>query len=242
MLLDRLRLVDNTPDLAHTQHNSSKEMGMSMSTDRQLFYHGLQGISHSFGALTTPNVIGFELALNEAERRSMPLNKFAYCLATVWWETGKTMGFVKEANYVYPHDSVKLERFLRSHKPSSRYYPYYGRSWPQWTWERNYKLATRMWNQRYRGNGPTVDFVHRPDDILDPKYGVPLFFDGMEEGWFTGKSEADYIDDVDESDEEDLREYMNARRVVNGTDKKAEIGRLALIFEHALRSANYGME
>lgn len=205
--------------------------------DRAKFYASLRP---AFGALTTGNVVGFELFINEAERRKMELNKFAYCLATTWWETAKTMQPVIEAYWIYPHDRFKHDAYLRTHRPSSRYYPYFGRSYPQWTWERNYRLATDRWNERYWKAGEArVDFVKRPDDILDPKYGIPLFFDGMEEGWFTSKDLADYIDDVDESDAEDLREFTAARRVVNGTDKAAEIGRLALVFEHALRGAAY---
>lgn len=203
--------------------------------DRKIFYDHLRT---SLGALSSPNVVGFELFINEAERRKLPLSKFAYCLATTWWETAKTMQPVIEAYWVSPHDRAKHDTYLRTHKPSSRYYPFYGRSYPQWTWERNYKLATDMWNSRYRHDGEaSVDFVKNPDAIMDPKYGIPLYFDGMEEGWFTGKDLADYIDDVDESDAEDLREFTAARRVVNGTDKAAEIGRLALVFEKALRAA-----
>lgn len=204
--------------------------------DRKSFY---DQVRPKLGGLTGPNVMGFELFITEALRRAMPLAQFAYCLATAWWETAHTMQPVLEAYWVSPHDRAKHDAYLRTHRPSSRYFPFYGRSYPQWTWERNYKLATDMWNSRYRAGEPSVDFVANPDAIMDPKYGIPLFFDGMEEGWFTGKKEADYIDSVDESDAEDFREFTAARRVVNGTDKAREISELALTFEHALRAAAY---
>ena len=56
-------------------------------------------------------------------------------------------------------------------------------------------------------------------------------------GVYTGKKLGNYVDDIDESDAEDLREYINARRVINGQDHAEEIGKSALIFERALRSA-----
>jgi len=49
----------------------------------------------------------------------------------------------------------------------------------------------------------------------------------------------DYLDGIDESDAEDLREFINSRRVVNGTDKAALIGGYALAFERALKAAGY---
>jgi putative chitinase len=64
-------------------------------------------------------------------------------------------------------------------------------------------------------------------------------FLGMEQGFYTGKSLDDYIDDIDESDDEDLREFANARRIVNGTDKQVTIGKLALRFERALKAGKY---
>lgn len=214
-------------------------MSVASEFNRSTFYNSLR---HAFGPLTGGNVAGLELMLNEAIRRDMPTNKLAYTLATVWWETARTMQPVVEAYWVYPHDRKRHDEYMRTHSPSSRYYPYFGRSYPQWTWKRNYELATRMWNERYRvSDEARVDFVAHPDLILDPKYGIPLFFDGMEEGWFTGKDLEDYIDDVDESDVLDLAEYRAARRVVNGTDKAATIGGLAITFEHALRDARYGV-
>ncbi len=73
---------------------------------------------------------------------------------------------------------------------------------------------------------------------MEMPHAVAIMFDGMKEGWFTGKSLDDYIDDIDESDAEDLREYIAARRIINGTDKAATIGRLALLFEKAIKAAD----
>ncbi len=75
---------------------------------------------------------------------------------------------------------------------------------------------------------------------MEPRHSVNILFDGMLNGWFTSKALDDYIDGIDENDAEDLREFANARRVVNGTDKQVEIGKLALVFESALKAGAYG--
>ncbi|TJW14473.1 MAG: hypothetical protein E5W82_10885 [Mesorhizobium sp.] len=202
--------------------------------DRSKFYAVMRS---SIGALTTPNVMGFEQFLNAAEQRKEPLNRLAYVLATVWWETGKTMQPVREAYWVGHGNEVIAENWRRTHL---RYYPFYGRSYPQFTWEANYRKASETWNAKYRGNGPIVDFVKNPDSIMNPAYGVPLTFDAMEHGWFTGKSLDDYIDTMDEGDAEDFREFKAARHIVNGVDKDDEIGQIALTMEKGLKAGGYG--
>ena len=74
---------------------------------------------------------------------------------------------------------------------------------------------------------------------MDLKNATAILFDGMEEGWFTGKSLPDYLDGIDEPDSEDLREFSNARRIINGTDKQVMIGQYALAFEAALKTGGY---
>ncbi|MCK5934508.1 MAG: hypothetical protein KAG89_20335 [Fulvimarina manganoxydans] len=188
--------------------------------DRKRFYDvARQGI----GALTQANVDGFERYLNEAWRRNTALDRLAYILATVFWETGRTMQPVREAFHLGSRADAYRKRL--------RYYPWYGRGDIQLTWEGNYRKA---------GDAIGVDLIANPDAALDPENAVKIAFEGMEQGWFTGKELEDYLDGVDEDDQEDLREFASARRVVNGTDKQIDIGKLALTFEAALRAAGYG--
>jgi len=173
-----------------------------------------------YGPLNQKQVDGFNLILNEAEKRKTRWDNLAYILATVWHETAFTMQPIKEYGG---------EKYLKSKK----YYPYYGRGYVQLTWDYNYKKA---------GDYFKMDFVKNPDLVMNPIYAIPILFVGMEEGWFTTKKMNDYLDGVDEDDKEDLREFSNARRVVNGTDKQVEIGQHALVFERALKAAGYALE
>lgn len=169
-----------------------------------------------YGPLSTEQVKGFELILNEALKRGVRWDNLAYILATVWHETGFTMQPIKEYGG---------EKYLRSKK----YWPYFGRGYVQLTWDYNYEKASKYFG---------VDFLKNPDLVMLPEYAIPILFVGMERGWFTGKDFDDYLDGVDEDDKEDLREFSNARRIVNGTDKQVEIGRHALVFKEALRAGN----
>jgi putative chitinase len=188
--------------------------------NRKSFYDALRP---TLGALTQANVAGFEMVLDEAERRRLDAAYVAYVLATAWWESGKTMAPVEEAYY--------LGSRANAYRRKLRYYPYHGRGLVQLTWKENYRKA---------GDVVGADLVNNPMLALDPKISVKILFDGMERGWFTGRKVSDYIDTIDESDAEDFREFREARRVVNGMDRASEIGHLAILFERALRSARFG--
>lgn len=172
--------------------------------------------------LTTMNVMGMDKVLAYGLPRRNSTQQFAYILATAWWESAQTMQPVKEAYW--------MSEAWR--KRNLRYYPHYGRGLVQTTWE---------WN--YRKMSPVVgtDLVRNPDALLEWQYALPALFVGMEKGMYTGKSVDDYIDDLDESDAEDFREYKNARRVVNAMDQAAAIASLALTFEKGLKAGGYSI-
>lgn len=173
--------------------------------------------------LTDANVAGFDKVLSYLEQHEDNLQHAANITATAFWETGRTMQPVKEAYW--------LSEDWR--KKNLRYFPYYGRGYVQLTWDYNYKKASDYFG---------VDFVKNPDLVMKPEYALPILVVGMNEGWFTGKKLSDYIDDIDEDDKEDLREFINARRIVNGTDKQVEIGNLSLVFEKGLKAAGYRLQ
>jgi hypothetical protein len=158
---------------------------------------------------------GMDLLIDEFEKRKLTSAEFAYVLATVYHETAYTMQPIAEYGGT---DYLK----------SKKYWPYYGRGFVQLTWKENYKKASDKFG---------VDFVSHPEKVMDIKYAVPILFDGMIEGWFTGKSLSDYIDGIDESEQEDFKEYEQARRIINGVDKKSQIARHAVSFWMALEAS-----
>ncbi len=125
----------------------------------------------------------------------------AYGLATTQWETNHTFEPVKEAYW--------LSESWR--KKNLRYYPYYGRGYVQLTWDRNYELY---------GSILGLDLIDEPDYALRHDVSVFVIAHGMKMGGFTGRKLEDYIT-------RNKTDFVNARRVINGTNKAYEIAALA---------------
>lgn len=175
--------------------------------------------------LNAKNILGFDFILKEAFEQQIPLWSLAYILATTWHETAHTMQPIEE------YGKGKGRKYGKPDGPYGKVY--FGRGYVQLTWLRNYELASKKLG---------VDFVKYPEKVMEPQYAVRILFEGMKDGWFTGKSLKDYVDNIDEVDKEDLREFTNARRVINGTDKQILIGQYAIKFEYALKEAGWPTE
>lgn len=156
------------------------------------------------------------LIIAECHRQGLLRNQAAYALATAIWETAHTMRPVVEAYW-------KSEGWRAA---NLRYYPWHGRGYVQLTWERNYKKAARKLG---------VPLDKDPALALRPDIAVRVLVTGMREGWFTGKKLSDYIT-LTHSD------FINARRIVNGTDKAASIAKLARQYDKALLAEGYGVD
>lgn len=152
-----------------------------------------------------------KLIISEAEKRGVLRNQLAYILATAYHETAHTMKPVREYGG---------ENYLKAKK----YYPYVGMGYVQLTWKENYEKASKKLG---------VDFVKDPKKLLEPRYAAPILVDGMLEGWFTGKKLSDYIT-LTKSD------FVNARRIVNGTDKASLIAGYASEYDKDLKAMGYG--
>jgi hypothetical protein len=161
--------------------------------------------------------LGFtQLIVEECRKFGCLRNQAAYILATAYWETARTMKPVVEAYW--------LSEAWR--KKNLRYYPYHGRGFVQLTWKANYIKA---------GKELGIDFVANPDELLDADNSAKILVVGSMEGWFTGKKVPDYVT-LKKSD------FVGARRVINGTDKKREIAKIAKQYDKALKDAGYGIE
>ena len=152
-----------------------------------------------------------KLIIEAAADAGVLRNQLAYILATTWHETAHTMKPVREYGG---------ESYLKSKK----YYPYVGMGYVQLTWKTNYEKASRKLG---------ADFVKNPKLLLETKYAVPILIAGMVEGWFTGKKLSDYIT-LSKSD------FVGARRIINGTDKKDLIATYAINYDRMLKDAGYG--
>lgn len=159
------------------------------------------------------------------------IETLAYLLATTFHETAQTMQPIYERgpkSYFDKYEPGTKIGAMLGNTVKGDGYKFRGRGYVQLTGRSNYLRA---------GKVVGVDLIADPDRALDPGIAVRLLIAGPSNGWYTGKKLSDYIDGVDETDAEDLREYVAARRTINGQDKAKAIGEYALVFERALRAA-----
>ncbi|MEN5173877.1 hypothetical protein ABE427_14270 [Acinetobacter higginsii] len=168
---------------------------------------GFAVLCEAFGKLSQSQVDGINFIVSAIDAdKSITYPQAAYMLATAWHETARTMQPVVEYG---------SERYLRS----KRYWPYIGYGYVQLTWLANYK---RM------GELLKIDLATDPKSALQPDIAAKIMLTGMKKGMFTGKKLSDYIYQF-------KKDYVNARRIINGMDKADLVASYAETFEYALR-------
>lgn len=192
--------------------------------DRQRFFAAVRPLMPG-SRLSSVQVERIEAVLDGIEHRRMNREKAAYSLATAHHESDRFRALEEYASGSAYEGRRDLGNTQKGDGPRFK-----GRGLVHITGRANYS----DWSQRLG-----VDFLTYPKRVSELRYAVPILLDGMLLGTFTGKKMADYIDGIDEDDAEDLREYSNARRTVNGTDRQVMIGELALRYEVALKEAGY---
>ncbi len=105
--------------------------------------------------------------------------------------------FHETAHTMEPVTEYGGEAYLKS-KP---YWPFVGRGYVQLTWESNYKK---------------YGIDKTPEKALDPEFAAEILINGMLTGVFTGRKLSQYFNDHTE-------DPVNARRIINGTDKAEKI-------------------
>lgn len=205
-----------------------------MTIDRKRFFDGVR--SGPFpGKLTSGQVAGMNAILDEWERRGLTdLRWLAYMLATTKWETVHTMQPIKEMG-----GPAYLKKMYDIHgaRPSlaranGNIHPgdgvrYCGRGYVQLTWRNNYRRMGELLKTPLEQN---------PDLAMRHDVAAGILFEGMlragsGRGDFTGKSLEDYFNDR-------TTDWINARRIINGTDKAAEIAGIAKQFYADLIAAS----
>lgn len=163
------------------------------------------------GSLKQSQVDGVNAIIQEAEEiRLNDLRQLAYMLATTYHETAKTMAPIEEYGKGQGRAYGKLD-YETGHR-------YYGRGFVQLTWKDNYKRL---------GDLLGVDLVKHPEKALELSTATKILFKGMTMGLFTGKKLDDYINSAG-------TDYVNARRIINGTDRADLIAGYADKFYEAL--------
>ena len=179
-----------------------------------------------YGSLPDFQKIPLVMMIEEFDRRGWTdKRKLAYIMATTYHETNR---FKASSEYGKGkgRDYGEPLLMIRGVKKA-----FYGRGWVQLTWLQNYaklSVAATM------ALGRPIDLVNDPDKVFeDDEVNAFITFEGMSTGLFTGKKLGDYIGNG-------KCDYTNARRVINGTDRAADIAEVAKKFESALEHVDLG--
>lgn len=176
--------------------------------DRDKFFSGAREAVFR-GSLAQSQVDGLNTILDGFEAQG-DLRWLAYELATVFHETAATMQPISEwghgAGRPYGHPDPVTRQV------------YYGRGFIQLTWKSNYQAMSSVVGE---------NLVADPTLALEPAIAAKIMFYGMERGSFTGRKLADYFNAK-------TTDYVNARRIINGTDCAAQIAIYAQEFHAAL--------
>lgn len=164
------------------------------------------------GGLTQGQVDGFNSILKAIPE--WPVSWAAYALATAYHETAATMQPIAE------YGRGKGRKYGAPGRNKGQVA--YGRGYVQLTWDDNYERADRE-------IGAAGKLVENYDLALQPDTAADIMREGMSEGWFTGKALKDYLPG----------DYVNARRIINGTDKAQTIAGYAVKFEKALTDGGW---
>jgi putative chitinase len=179
--------------------------------DEAAFYAAVRKIT---GPLNDEQVGTIKSLLAGAAR--WPIGWLAYGLATAWHEAR----LVPQAEW----GKGKGRPYA---KPGKYGQPQYGRGLVQLTWDRNYE-----WADKAIGAGGLL--LKNFDLALKPDIAADILVMGMEQGAFTGKKLADYI-----SDRGTPEGFRAARRIINGTDRAADIADYAERFRDALEAGGW---
>lgn len=191
--------------------------------DKSKFFDAVRGSLFN-GKLSATQVSGMEELLDAMAVARWPLAYAANGLTTSYHETARTMQPIRE----YGLGKGKKYGVKTVYGGQIAY----GRGLVQLTWADpngidNYGKADKALGL---GGALTRNF----DLALRPDIASSILIRGMDEGWFTGKANKDYL-------AKSPPDYVNARRIINGTDKATLLAGYSAKFEAALRAAGYGV-
>lgn len=204
---------------------------MVIHIDRPFFFDTVRDAPFK-GALSAPQVEGMVAILDFWEARMPDADPrwLAYILATAFHETAYTMQPVRETLATSDARAIEiLETAFANGKLSWVKTPYWrpdadGKSWlgrglVQLTHKRNYEAMSALTG---------IDLVAEPDRAMEMGPAVSILIEGMVNGSFSNHKLADHLNATND-------DWINARRIVNGTDRAEKLAGYGKTFLAAIR-------
>lgn len=191
-----------------------------LKIDRKAFFDGYK---RNWGSLNQMQVNGLNALLEgfESDANITDRRVVCYMLATVMHECADTYQPITERGNRDYFD--KYEKGTLIGKRLGNVYPgdgfkYRGRGYVQITGRANYFKMSEVLK---------VDLINRPEEALVPAHAYRIMSHGMRNGTFTGKKLSDYISKT-------KLNFIDARRIINGTDCAEKIAKYAEVFVDCL--------
>ncbi|MGV1951661.1 glycoside hydrolase family 19 protein [Agrobacterium vitis] len=186
------------------------------------------------GALTQNQVNGITAILDAWQASTMTdLRWLAYMFATAFHETAQTMQPVRETRAATDDQAIAIldRSWAKGAMPWVKS-PYWrigadGKSWLG----RGYVQLTHKVNYIKLGGAIGVDLVSNPVLAMREDIALKVLFVGMGEGLFTGVKLATYFQGT-------KSDWVNARRIINGTESASVVAGYGQKFYAALQGAS----
>jgi hypothetical protein len=157
-----------------------------------------------FNSLTLQQLAAVNAILIECEKQEVTNKSQIAYILATAWHESKFKPIIEQGG----------EKYLKSKK----YWPYVGRGMVQLTWKHNYEK---------QGKRLDIDLVNNPSLALDIPIAANILVYGMKHGEFTGKKLTNYITS-------EIKDYFQARRIINILDKAQLIAGYAMKFERCI--------
>lgn len=154
------------------------------------------------------------------------VRQIAYILATVWHETAHTFQPISERgsrDYFNKYEHVTRVGKRLGNTKSGDGYLLRGRGYVQITGRNNYQIL---------GEQIGVDLIANPELALQPDISYKILSVGMRKGLFTGRRLDHYFNN-------ETTDWINARRIINGTDCAVKIANQAIIYFEKLKLGGF---
>lgn len=195
----------------------SSDSKLGMSADKFVTLY-----QKEYSALNKSNLSGLSHLINFIilDTDITDIRWAAYMLATTKHETNHTMLPIEEygkgQSKRYGKEITVTDKNGKEHKNI-----YFGRGYVQLTWDYNYKSISEKLEM-------DEDLYIYPEKVLDENIAYKIMSYGMRHGSFTSRKLSKYINGGQ-------CDYINARRIINGTDRAQKIADFSVTLEILLR-------